>query len=584
MIQNTRLDRVISLEKALGSPHDASMPLSFVASMQADEAETIPEGAYRALRNVQLQALFVPQDFGGELKDLDHMVLSLRSVFRRDPAIGLGFGVTSFMAALPVWHSGTVQQKQQLADTLLSGQPVSVAFHEPAHGNDLLANEFEARLQGDCLVLSGRKNIVNNIARAGAATLFVRTGVGLGMREHSLVMLQGKDINRGSLLPRTSTLGARACELRGWQAEKLYLPRDALIGAEGHGFEIVAKVFQVTRAVLPGMAVGIVDTAWRLCHRFLSGRRLYGGRAIDLPLVQRDLAAAFIDLLAADAVSLAAARMAQALPGQLSLASCVSKGLVPQLLSGVMKQLSVMLGARHYVRDGEYGYFQKLLRDLPVVTIGHASADLCIALLVPQLPTLARFSKLTQLHSNSSIRQNIQELESVFRLREAPPPLRLGQITLSTQGRDAVLQGLSAFAAQAEARSDNPAWAHALHLVRTIQERHLALADEILQRMGHESFDHPAWLARARCYAQLFGAACVLNIWRFNRDDALSGGALPFDAEGFDTQLLRAVESLLCINASDPAWVVSVHRSMECCAMNSLSAGVLRLPYAEGSN
>ncbi len=580
------LDRLAHLEQGLGSPSDPRMPLSFASSLHADETETAPEQAYRALRALGLQALFVPAELGGQLHDLDQMVLALRSIFRRDPAIGLGFGVTTFMAALPVWHSGTPAQKQWLADTILTGKPVSVAFHEPAHGNDLAACEFAAVPGEAGFTLTGSKNVINNVARAAAATVFARTGAHPhrhGMREHSLLLLDRGELAQGQLLARTPTLGARACELRGWRARDLAVSRKALIGTQGHGFEIAAQAFQVTRAVLPGMAVGIVDTAWRLCHRFLSGRMLFGGRALDLPLVQRDLSGVFTDLLAADAVSLASARMAQAMPGQLSLASCIAKSWVPQVLAGAMKQMSVMLGARHYVREGDYGYFQKLLRDLPVVMIGHASSDLCLALLIPQLQALARFARM-QAGGGQPRPFDAQGLETVFRLGSALPALRMDQLVLVTRGRDAVLQALPAYVVQAAALAgQDPVQARACLLAREICERHEGLVNDILQRAGAEPMDGPGWIGLARRYAQIYAATCILYVWHFNRDDALSGAGLPFDAAGFDVQMLHAVERQLRLQASAPAWIASALDSMERCAAGELSAGLLRIAYAPGA-
>lgn len=586
MNHTEQLNRLVRLEHALGSPCDPRMPVSFAASLRADETETVPEDAYRALRSLKLQALFVPAELGGEQRDLDQMVLELRSIFRRDPAIGLGFGVTTLMAALPVWHSGTLQQKQWLAQAILSGEPVSIAFHEPAHGNDLLANEFAAVPSDAGFALIGKKNIVNNVARAAAATVFTRTSVGRkqDMRGHSLLLVKRDELAKGKLLARTPTLGARACELRGWSAANIAVSRDALVGVEGHGFEIVAHAFQVTRAVLPGMAVGIVDTAWRLCYKFLSGRVLFGRRALDLPLVQRDLSGVFVDLLLADAVSLVSARMAHAMPGQLSLTSCVAKSLVPHILAGAMKQMSVMLGARHYVREGDFGYFQKLLRDLPVVMIGHASSDLCLALLIPQLQALARF---THIHTvtDASPPFDAQGLKAVFRLRSELPPLRMDHLALTTRGRDAVLQALPAYIAQARASdSEDPVRAHASRLAQEIRERHEVLVNDILQHGGREQIKQPSWFDFARRYAQIYAAACTLYTWHFNRDDVVSGSFLPFDTVGFNAQMLHAVERQLGLKATDPGWIASALGSMERCAAQGLSAGLLRIPYAEGAS
>src|SRR5205814_4634633 len=299
-------------------------------------------------------------------------------------ALGIGYGLSSLLAGLPVWHSGSAAQQARLAARLLAGDAVSVCFHERQHGSDVLGNEFRARRQGASYLLSGEKWLINNIGRASAATVFARTRDGNTPRSHSLFFVEQDTLERGRVLARIKTVGIRGCALAGWAADDVPLDAEALVGAEGGGFEITAKAFQLSRAVLPGMAIGIVDSALRLCHDFLSRRRLYRVRAIDIPLVRRTLQTCFLDIVAADCLALAAARMAHAMPGQLGLASAIAKLWIPRTLDGTMKSLAVLLGARHYLRGGEYGGFQKLLRDFPVSYLVHTSAGVRQSLPIQQ--------------------------------------------------------------------------------------------------------------------------------------------------------------------------------------------------------
>src|SRR4030095_3393033 len=95
-------------------------------------------------------------------------------VFRRDAALGLGYGVTSLMAAVNVWTAGSARQQEAMGALLLGGGRAAVAFHELGHGNDLLGNDFRADQMGEKLVLTGSKHVINNVDRAGALVLFAR--------------------------------------------------------------------------------------------------------------------------------------------------------------------------------------------------------------------------------------------------------------------------------------------------------------------------------------------------------------------------------------------------------------------------
>ncbi|MGI3203474.1 acyl-CoA dehydrogenase family protein [Streptomyces sp. GLT-R25] len=330
-------------------------------------------------------------ELGGRLTHLDGLVRVMREVFRRDVGLGLGHGITSFMAAVNVWTAGSPEQQRHLADLLLDGGRASVAYHELAHGNDFLRNEFTARPAAGGYLLEGVKQVINNADRAGAWVLFARTGDGPGSRSHSVLLAGPDDVpaDRVQRLARYRTSGVRGCRLTGLAFHGCPLPASALVGAEGRGGEVALRSFQVTRSALPGMAIGTVDTCLRSVLRFALDRRLYRRRVFELPHAAAVLTAAFADLLLCDSLSLAATRTVQLRPEQASVTAAAVKYLVPRLLSRTVRDLSVVLGARFYLREGEHAVFGKHLRDLPVLSLGHAGPTACLATLIPQLRRLA---------------------------------------------------------------------------------------------------------------------------------------------------------------------------------------------------
>jgi alkylation response protein AidB-like acyl-CoA dehydrogenase len=335
---------------------------------------------------------FVPRSLGGRWSGTDALARRLRPVFRRDPALGLGHGVTSLVAAVNVWAAGSTAQRRAVADILLGGERIAAAFHELAHGDDFLHNEFTARITDDRIVLSGGKQVINNIERAGSLVLLARSGDPTDPGSHSTLLVTKRDLPPESMghLPRFTTPGLRGCHLGGIVVDDASIGRDALVGAPGQGMETASRAFQVTRAALSGMAVGVLDTALHLTHDFATDRRLYGHVVADLPHARATLAAAFTDLLISDCLATAVSRLLHLAPRATSAPAAAVKHLVPLLLEEALHDLSVVLGARSYLREGRHAAFGKLFRDLPLVTIGDIGPTSCLLTILPQLPTLAR--------------------------------------------------------------------------------------------------------------------------------------------------------------------------------------------------
>ncbi|RMI42407.1 acyl-CoA dehydrogenase family protein, partial [Actinomadura harenae] len=379
------------LEALLGPAGDAGNPLGFEAVLAADERGEPPAGA-RALDAFGMAAEFVPAELGGRFDAADRMARALRPLARRDPALLLGQGLVGLIAAAPVWTGGDRDQRERVARLLLDGGLLAIGFTELDHGADLARTELRARLADGRYLLHGGKQMINGIDRADAALLLARTGDGNPGRDHSLLLtdLRGGPGPTTRFLPRFPLSAVRGCRLGGVEFTGRPVPPENLVGGEGRALELVARAFQLTRATIPGMMIGSLDTLLRTTLDFATRRRLYGHPVAGLPHASGELAGAFADLLACDAMATVAARSLHLLPGEASVSSALTKYLVPELARDAADRLGVVLGARSYLREGPHAVFQKHLRDLPVLAVGHAGGTVCLASVIPQLPALAR--------------------------------------------------------------------------------------------------------------------------------------------------------------------------------------------------
>ncbi|EXU66155.1 oxidoreductase [Streptomyces sp. PRh5] len=384
--------RVAALEERLGDPWDPANPAGFAAIVAADEHEETPEGGRTALDDFGILAEFVPSALGGRLERVDHLVELMRSVYRRDPSLGLGHCSSSLLGAVNVWTAGSAEQRRYAAGLLLAGEKISCAFHELAHGNDIGSVEFAATPVDGRLVLTGRKESITNLDRADAVVFLARTDPDGGPRSSSQLFVPVSDLapERTRFLPRFRSVGMRGVRLGGISLDHCPVDTSALLGAPGTGMDTVARAFQLTRFALPAMSTAMLDTALRVTLHHVRGRRLYGRGVADIPMVRTTLANAFADLLLCEAFAAVAARSLHLLPDLGSVYAPAVKYLLAGFLLDAVEQLSLVMGAEFYRRDGEHAVFQKMARDIKPVAFGHIARAACLSAMLPQLPVLAR--------------------------------------------------------------------------------------------------------------------------------------------------------------------------------------------------
>ncbi|MEO3743397.1 acyl-CoA dehydrogenase family protein [Plantactinospora sp. B5E13] len=489
------------LELLLGDPTQTANPLGYAALVAADERGELSTAGERALHDHGLNAEFVPAALGGRLVGADHLMRRLRAVFRRDSALAIGYGLTSLIASVPVWTSGRPAQRARLAELLLAGGRAAACYTELPHGTDFGRAEFAARAQAGRLVLTGRKDLVNNVARADLLLLFARTDDRPGSRSHSHLLLDRSTLppDRVTFGPRYPTSGVRGCQLGGVAFDNCPVSPDAVLGEAGTGIETVLRGFQVTRSVLPGMVVGSLDTMLRTVTRFALDRRLYGAPVADLPQTRAVLGGAFADLLVADCLATVAVRALHVLPEQAPVLAPAVKYLVPKLLQDAAYQLSVVLGARGYLREGDYAIFQKHLRDLPVVTLAHASSAVCLASIIPSLPVLAR-----QAGDGPG-----EVSDQLYRWEEPLPALDFAGLQLTAR-RDDVCADLRA-AHRELAGTGEPHRLTGIFVAELDRLRDRALA--LPPRDRTVTAGRPGFALAARYTVLLAAAACV-GVWR----------------------------------------------------------------------
>jgi alkylation response protein AidB-like acyl-CoA dehydrogenase len=497
---------VDDLDALMGDPRDPGNPMGFDAVLAADERQEMLADGERLLDGYGFNAEFVPTRLGGRLDRIDRLATALRAVWRRDPCLGLGYGFSSFISGMNIWTAGDDEQQRGAAKLLLDNGKIAAAFHELDHGNDFAHAGFTARAVADGWLLSGRKEVVTNLRRADALVLFARTSSAAGSRAHSQFLIDELPGDAVRHLSRLRSSGMRGVQLGRAEFTDCPVPGGALLGELGQGMEIALRSYQVTRAVFPAVSVGPLDTALRLAAEFAHDRRLYGGVIADIPYVQAILARSFADLLAVDALSTVAVRSLHLLPAEMGVYAPATKYLTSRMVLDAFEDLRSVLGAQAFLRDGRYGMFQKLHRDIAPATFAHVSRSACQVMLLPQLPRLARRSWFADPAADPA----------VFAVDGPLPALDLDRLTAGMARTDSVIATLAQRSADASPLGRFVArFQGALRLLR---------AECTDLRPSDITIDgSPAAFALADRYSVVLAGAAALAVWGDRPDTALLG-------------------------------------------------------------
>ncbi|MEU6557722.1 acyl-CoA dehydrogenase [Streptomyces sp. NPDC046915] len=516
---NDTPDRVTRLERLLGDPADAGNPVGYGALLRADRRAVLSADAEALLDDFGMNREFVPRDLGGRFDSAETLLRVMRPVFRRDVSLGAGYGMTTFMAASDVWMHGSEAQRHWLAGLLLGGSKAAIAQHETAHTNDFVRSQVRAEVLPGALSVTGGKPVVNNLHRADALVLFCRTASEGLTGCHSALLLDPHTLPAGRyrVTRRPAALGLRGCYFAGVELDGCVVPDDTLLGPLGSGVVTALRSFQVSRTLMASLSSAAVDTALRVA--VLVDRTQGPGRSglapADPQHTATTLAGAFVNLLLYDCLAVVATRALHLLPAETSVYSSAVKLLLPRVLSDTMYDLATVLGSRIYAREGTVGVFQKHIRDVPVVSLGHAGTVACQATIIPQLRTLAQASWFTGAEAPAAL----------FRPGAPMPPFDYGRLALAC-GRDSVSATLLAVAGSLPGAG--PAERALRDLAGQMTAELFELRGRVLALPPPDPARPvgPAWFALTDRYVLLLAAACVLGVWWHNR-----GGPDPFLAD-----------------------------------------------------
>lgn len=235
-------------------------------------------------------ALFSEEDggFAGAGFDLTTVFEELGRAGAVEPLLDTAILGGGLIAAL-----GNETQKE-LVEQVIGGElHLALAHGEPNSRYDLAQVETTAQVEGDDIVLTGRKAVVINAEAADYLIVSARESGAAGDEEGISLFLVPRDSAGLSLRGYALLAGGRAAEV---DIDGLRLSLDARLGAAGSAYGALKRASNRAEVALAAETLGAMEAATELTREYLLTRQQFGRPIGTFQALQHRMATLLIEL------------------------------------------------------------------------------------------------------------------------------------------------------------------------------------------------------------------------------------------------------------------------------------------------
>ncbi|MEI6108473.1 MAG: acyl-CoA dehydrogenase family protein [Actinomycetes bacterium] len=331
-----------------------------------DEEARFPQEAYDALRAADLQAIHIPEAYGGAGADALAYAIVVEEVARACASSSLIPGVNK-LASLPVILHGSEELKQEFLPGLASGETLwSYALSETDAGSDAGAMKTTAVASGDNWTLNGAKKWITNAGESQIYTVLAVTDKEKGARGGITAFVVKKDDEGVSFGAPEKKLGIKGSPTREVYLDNVVIPDSRRIGEVGAGFGIAMTTLDHSRIAIAAQAVGIAQGALDFAAGYIKERKQFGKAIAEFQGIQFMVADMAMKLEAARQLTYAAAARSERGDPDLTFFGAASKCFASDVAMEITTDAVQLLGGYGFTRDYPV---ERMMRDAKITQI-----------------------------------------------------------------------------------------------------------------------------------------------------------------------------------------------------------------------
>jgi isovaleryl-CoA dehydrogenase len=217
-------------------------------------------------------------------------IVACEEISRASAAVGLSYGAHSNLCVNQIRRNGSEAQRKKYLPKLVSGEHVgALAMSEPGAGSDVVSMRLRAERHGDRYILNGTKMWITNGPDADVLVVYAKTDADAGPRGITAFLIEKgfKGFTTAQKLDKLGMRGSNTCELVFHECE---VPAENVLGADGHGVNVLMSGLDYERAVLAAGPLGVMAACLDVVVPYLHERKQFGQSIGEFQLMQGKLA------------------------------------------------------------------------------------------------------------------------------------------------------------------------------------------------------------------------------------------------------------------------------------------------------
>src|SRR5579864_780734 len=334
-----------------------------------DRAAEFPWDNIQAINALGLNAMFVPEEYGGAGLSYAGYLACAREISAACAATG-SIWATNFHAMKPLVDFGSEEQKKRLLPRIAHGGIGALCITEPAAGSDATGMTTRFSPASDEIIVSGGKIFISNGSVADLYLVFGKWSE-LGDGRNAISALVIEKGTPGLTVPRLEDkMGLRAQPTAALAFQDCRVRRDNLLGGPGEGLPLLLAALNKSRPSIAAHALGIARAAFEDAVSYINDRRQSGRRIVEFQGIQFLLADLASELALCEAWLWHVARLVDNGVDEIAPGIAVEASMLKLRASDLAMKIATEAVQLH----GGYGYIkdyrvERLFRDAKITQI-----------------------------------------------------------------------------------------------------------------------------------------------------------------------------------------------------------------------
>jgi alkylation response protein AidB-like acyl-CoA dehydrogenase len=275
---------------------------------ELDEKHEHPEDICKALGELKMMGIAVPEEYGGGGMDNVSYALALIEISKACASTGAIMSVNNSLYCYPVMAWGTHEQKVKYLTPVAGGEKIGCyGLTEAGAGSDPAALRTTAVKDGNEWIINGEKKFITSANVASYAVIAAVTEKGKGYKGISSFVMDLENTPGFKVGRVEDKLGILASGTAEMVFEDARVPADALLGDMGEGFKQMLTTLDGGRIGIASQAVGIGRAVLEEALEYAGTREQFGKPIAAFQAIQWKLADMATELDAAELLTLRAA-------------------------------------------------------------------------------------------------------------------------------------------------------------------------------------------------------------------------------------------------------------------------------------